>query len=92
MSAMGAGVRVTTPADERLRTIALVLGVVGFIFCAGLFAGWRLERFDADRGFRAEAERIAGVLRLAPGVSVGDIRAGTGRWTVAMARRRRRRE
>jgi predicted methyltransferase len=61
--------------------------VVSLIFVAGLFAGWRLERFDADLGFHAEAERIAGVLRLAPGISVGDIRAGTGRWTVAMARR-----
>jgi SAM-dependent methyltransferase len=74
-------------ARGRLRTGGLVALVVGAIFVAGLFAGWRLERFDADRGFLAEAERIAGVLRLAPGISVGDIRAGTGRWTVAMARR-----
>ena len=64
-----------------------MIAVLGLIFGAGLFAGWRLERYDAERGFRAEAERIAGVLRLAPGINVGDIRAGTGRWTVAMARR-----
>jgi len=64
-----------------------VVAVVGVIFGVGLLAGWRLERFDAERGFRAEAERIAGVLRLAPGINVGDIRAGRGRWTVDMARR-----
>jgi predicted methyltransferase len=64
-----------------------VIAVLGLIFGAGLLAGWRLERYDAERGFRAEAERIAEVLRLQPGINVGDIRAGTGRWTVAMARR-----
>jgi predicted methyltransferase len=64
-----------------------VIAVVGLIFGAGLLAGWELQRYDAERGFRAEAERIAEVLRLQPGINVGDIRAGTGRWTVAMARR-----
>lgn len=64
-----------------------MIAVLGLIFGAGLLAGWRLERYDAERGFRAEAERIAEVLRLQPGINVGDIRAGTGRWTVAMARR-----
>ena len=74
-------------AKAALRTGGLVAAVVAAIFAAGLLAGWRLERYDAERGFDAEAERIAGVLRLAPGVNVGDIRAGTGRWTVDMARR-----
>ena len=70
-----------------LRKGGLVVAVVGVIFGVGLLAGWRLERFDAERGFDTEAEHIAGVLRLEPGINVGDIRAGTGRWTVAMARR-----
>jgi len=78
---------VTAAPRGALRTGALVAAAVGLIFGAGLLAGWRLERYDADRGFQAEAERIASVLRLAPGINVGDIRAGTGRWTVDMARR-----
>jgi len=72
---------------ETLRTGGLVATVLGLIFGAGLLAGWALERYDAERGFHAEAERIARVLRLEPGKNVGDIRAGTGRWTVDMARR-----
>ena len=82
----GRGREAASPTGS-LRTGGLVIAVVGVIFATGLFAGWRLERFDADRGFRAEADRIAGVLRLEPGINVGDIRAGRGRWTVAMARR-----
>jgi len=66
------------------RAVAAALVVV---FSAGLGAGWLLERFDASVGFQREADRIAEVLELAPGQSVGDIRAGTGRWTVDMARR-----
>lgn len=84
---MGTSSQETASPRGSLRTLGLVVAVVGVIFGVGLLAGWRLERFDADRGFRAEAERIAEVLRLAPGIDVGDIRAGTGRWTVAMARR-----
>lgn len=77
----------TAPSPGSLRTGGLVAAAVGVIFGTGLLAGWRLERYDADRGFQAEAERIAAVLRLGPGINVGDIRAGTGRWTVDMARR-----
>jgi len=84
---MGGRGQETASPTGALRTGGLVVAVVGVIFATGLFAGWRLERFDADRGFRTEADRIAGVLRLEPGINVGDIRAGTGRWTVAMARR-----
>ena len=58
----------TASLGAALRTGGLVIAVLGLIFGAGLFAGWRLERYDAERGFRAEAERIAGVLRLAPGI------------------------
>jgi len=72
---------------EPLRKGALVAVGVLAIFGAGLLSGWLLLRYDEDRGFLAEAERIASVLRLEPGLNVGDIRAGSGRWTVAMARR-----
>jgi ubiquinone/menaquinone biosynthesis C-methylase UbiE len=57
------------------------------MFASGLGAGLLLQQYDAGIGFAREAERIADVLELAPGDSVGDIRAGTGRWTVDMARR-----
>jgi predicted methyltransferase len=70
-----------------MRTAAVVAAVVLAIFAAGLLAGNWLKRYDEDRGFVAEAEHIAQVLRLHPGVNVGDIRAGTGKWTVDMARR-----
>jgi SAM-dependent methyltransferase len=70
------------------RTAAgLVVAALGSVFGAGLGAGWMLNRYDTGIGFEAEAQRIAEVLALAPGMSVGDIRAGTGRWTVDMARR-----
>ena len=72
---------------ESLRRVALVAAVVFAIFGAGLLSGWLLLRYDEGRGFVSEAERIASVLRLEPGINVGDIRAGSGRWTVAMARR-----
>ena len=70
-----------------LRTGVVVAAVVLAIFAAGLAAGALLQRYDRDRGFVAEADRIAKVLELAPGRNVGDIRAGTGRWSVDMARR-----
>jgi len=72
---------------EPLRKGTLVASVVLAIFGAGLLSGWLLLRYDEDRGFLAEAERIASVLCLTPGINVGDVRAGSGRWTVAMARR-----
>lgn len=61
--------------------------VVLAIFGAGLGIGRLLERYDDEQAFGVESERIAEVLKLAPGKNVGDIRAGAGRWTVAMARR-----
>lgn len=69
---------------HRFTVMAVALGLM---FASGLGAGLLLQQFDADVGFAREAERIAAVLELAPGQSVGDIRAGTGRWTVDMARR-----
>lgn len=70
-----------------MRKGALVAAVVLAIFGIGLLAGLGLQRYDDARGFGAEAERIAEVLQLRPGKNVGDIRAGTGRWAVDMARR-----
>jgi predicted methyltransferase len=70
-----------------MRASGLVAVVVAAIFGAGLLGGWLLQGYDRDRGFVAEADRIAAVLELAPGKNVGDIRAGTGRWSVDMARR-----
>lgn len=69
------------------RAILIVSAALAAVFTAGLGAGWLLERFDAGVGFQREADRIATVLELTPGKSVGDIRAGTGRWTVDIARR-----
>ena len=66
-----------------LRKSALVATVVLGIFAAGLLSGWVLQRYDEDRGFLDEAERIATVLHLQPGINVGDIRAGSGKWSVA---------
>ncbi|MCC7178779.1 MAG: hypothetical protein IT177_10345 [Acidobacteria bacterium] len=81
----------TPPAVRSLRldrrAALLVATGLAVMFSSGLAAGWMLERYDAGVGFSREAERIAEVLELAPGKSVGDIRAGTGRWTVDMARR-----
>jgi len=69
------------------RATRLVGAALALMFSAGLAAGWMLEQYDAGVGFTREAARIAEVLELRPGRSVGDIRAGTGRWTVDMARR-----
>lgn len=69
------------------RAASIIAAALAGVFSAGLGAGWLLARYDAGIGFRREADRIADVLELAPGKSVGDIRAGTGRWTVDMARR-----
>jgi len=69
------------------RTLLIIAAALTVVFSTGLGAGWLLQRFDAGIGFAREADRIAAVLELSPGKSVGDIRAGTGRWTVDMARR-----
>ena len=69
------------------RTAFIVAAALTSVFSAGIGAGWMLQRYDAAIGFEREADRIAAVLELSPGKSVGDIRAGTGRWTVDMARR-----
>ena len=46
-----------------------------------------LQTYDDSIGFAEEADRIAEVLELEPGMWVGDVRAGTGKWSVDMARR-----
>jgi predicted methyltransferase len=75
--------------DPRLfrRRGFLIAAALGVMFTSGLGAGFMLRSYDSSIGFAREADAIAAVLELAPGDSVGDIRAGTGRWTVDMARR-----
>ncbi len=65
----------------------LVAGALVVILCVGLIAGWMLQGYDENLGFRLEAARIAEELKLRPGMNVGDIRAGSGTWTADMARR-----
>jgi SAM-dependent methyltransferase len=77
----------SAPLRFDARAVLFVAGALALVFSTGLGAGLLLERYDAGIGFSQEADRIAEVLELAPGKSVGDIRAGSGRWTVDMARR-----
>jgi predicted methyltransferase len=69
------------------QTALLVVGSVSAIFATGLFAGRMLENYDRNIGFQQEAQRIAEVLQVKPGMAIGDVRAGRGRWTVDLARR-----
>jgi SAM-dependent methyltransferase len=57
------------------------------ILALGLAAGSMLQNYDESIGFDEEAGRIAEILELEPGMSVGDVRAGTGKWSVDMSRR-----
>lgn len=57
------------------------------IFSTGLAAGWLLQRYDQQRGFDAEATKIAEVLKLAPGKTVADVLAGSGKWSVDLSHR-----
>ena len=66
---------------------AIVGGALVVILGLGVAAGNMLKTYDDSIGFAEEADRIAGVLQLEPGMSVGDVRAGTGKWSVDMARR-----
>lgn len=64
----------------------VVIALVG-ILAAGLLSGYLLQEFDENVGFQREADRIADVLDLRPGMNVADVRAGTGKWSADMARR-----
>ena len=66
---------------------AIVGGALAVILGLGLAAGNMLQTYDDSIGFAEEADRIAEVLELEPGMWVGDVRAGTGKWSVDMARR-----
>lgn len=57
------------------------------VFGAGLLAGQLLQQYDARVGFDHEADLIAQVLGVGTGMTVGDVRAGTGRWSIDFARR-----
>lgn len=66
---------------------AIVGGALVGILGLGLAAGNMLQTYDESIGFAEEAWRIAEILEIEPGMSVGDVRAGTGKWSVDMARR-----
>lgn len=66
---------------------AIVGGALAVILLLGLAAGNLLQNYDESIGFDEEADRIAEILQLEPGMSAGDVRAGTGKWSVDMARR-----
>lgn len=66
---------------------AIVGGALLIILVLGLAAGNMLQTYDESIGFDEEAERIADILHLKPGMDVGDVRAGTGKWSIDMARR-----
>jgi len=66
---------------------AIVGGALVGILGLGVAAGNMLQTYDESIGFDEEADRIAEVLEIEPGMSVGDVRAGTGKWSVDMARR-----
>jgi len=63
--------------------------VLALLAIAGvaLIAAWALQQYDETRGFQREADRIAELLEIGPGMVVGDVRAGSGRWSVDLARR-----
>ena len=69
------------------RTTVLVTLAIGLTLATGLMAGRFLQSYDATIWFEFEAARIAQVLDVQPGDTVGDIRAGSGRWSVDLARR-----
>ena len=66
---------------------AIVGGALAGILGLGVAAGNMLQTYDESIGFHEEAGRIAEILELGLGMSVGDVRAGTGKWSVDMARR-----
>ena len=74
-------------ASTSWRRWALVGSSLVAILALGLLAGSMLETYDENIGFAGEADRIAEVLQIRPGMSVGDVRAGTGKWSVDLARR-----
>lgn len=64
-----------------------IVVALAVILSTGLAAGWLLQRYDQQRGFDAEASKIAEVLKLAPGKDVADVLAGSGKWSVDLSRR-----
>ena len=63
------------PNNRRLAFVAVIVAAVIVI------AGWA----TVQRGFEREIERLAEVLELEPGMTVADVGAGGGRYSVALA-------
>lgn len=64
-----------------------IVVALAVILSTGLGAGWLLQRYDQQRGFDAEASKIAEILKLAAGMTVADVLAGSGKWSVDLSRR-----
>ena len=74
-------------ASSSKKSWGIVGGALVLILGLGYAAGNLLQNYDDSIGFDEEAARIAEILHLEPGMSAGDVRAGTGKWSVDMARR-----
>ena len=68
-----------------LAAMAALGAAITMLFGAGLLSGELLQQYDARVGFEREAGELADVLGVAPGMTVGDVRAGAGQWTVYFA-------
>lgn len=73
--------------SENVKRLARVAAALAGVLALGLLSGYFLQQFDENVGFHQEADRIANVLHLAPGMNVADVRAGTGEWTAYIAAR-----
>ena len=70
----------------RLTSVRVAAAFI-IILAAGVGAGRLLLQYEQSLGFLEEADRIAEALQLRPGIIVADVRAGSGVWTVDIARR-----
>jgi protein-L-isoaspartate O-methyltransferase len=70
-----------------MATFVWVVAALALIFTTGLTAGWLLQRYNTQSGFESEASAIARLLRLEPGQTVADVLAGSGQWSIDLARR-----
>jgi len=70
-----------------LSTWLWIVASLAVILTTGLAAGWLLQRYDQNSGFDTEAAQIAQLLGVGPGSIVADVLAGSGKWSIDLARR-----
>ncbi len=70
-----------------IATFLWIVASLAVIFTTGLTAGWFLQRYDQQSGFEAEARSIVDALGLESGMTAADVLAGTGKWSIDLARR-----